>query len=284
MTLSVIQDSPCIEPVAPPNVSSSSFRSVSVLEHVSLLHCYVGRVAQGVLEHLNEKVFRFSNQLGGVVLSYSRPQVLQRCGAILDEQPYIHIDVKYTVCLFKPELGSLLSGIVNNVGQDHLGCLVHNCFNAAVLAPSSLMQESSWFTRSFDTSSLVWFTVTSMDNVDGIVSITGEYVDVSCPFDSIPFTKTPIDMTSSATTTPIDMTTPIAMTTSVVSTTPVTTEGLSSSTKKAKRKKRKRINTDSDDSYTSKAKRTKISYDSDNVQINTNKQTRVHVNNVVTLS
>ncbi len=268
MTLSVLQDLSCLELVAPPNISSSSFRCVRLLEHVSLLPCYVGHVAQGVLEHLNRKVFRFSDQLGGIVLSYSRPQVLQRHGAILDEQPHIHVDLKYTVYLFKPELGSLLSGIVNNVGRDHLGVLVHNCFNAAVLAPGSHTQTSGWFSHSFDIGSVVCFTVTSMENVEGIVSIAGEYFDVS---------TTPLDVIPVATATPAAaMTTPIAMTTSAGP------EGSSNSTKKVKRKKRKHVYTDSDDSYSSKAKRTKSSYDE--VETMTNKQTRVRTNIVATLS
>ena len=173
MTLAVLQD------VAPLDISSSSFRCVSVLEHVSLLPCYVGRLSDGVIEYLNEKVFHFSDQLGGIILSYSKPQVLQQYGIILDEHPHIHFDLKYSVHLFKPELGSVMCGIINNVGQDHLGCLVHNCFNAAVLGPSSTHQMSNWFSQPFHIGAPVWFTVTNLENVGGIVSISGLYSDLN---------------------------------------------------------------------------------------------------------
>ncbi len=178
MTLAVLQDLPCLEPVAPLDISSSSFRCVSVLEHVSLLPCYVGRLSDGVIEYLNEKVFHFSDQLGGIILSYSKPQVLQQHGIILDEHPHIHFNLKYSVHLFKPELGSIMCGSINNVGQDHLGCLVHNCFNAAVLGPSSTEQMSAWYSQPFHIGAPVWFTVTNLENVGGIVSISGEYYDL----------------------------------------------------------------------------------------------------------
>ena len=179
MTLSVLQDLPILEPVVSPDVSSSSFRCVEVVEHISLLPCYVGRLSQGIIEHLNEKVFRFSSQLRGTVLSYSKPLVLQRHGAILDEQPHLHFDLKYSVYLFKPVVGSLMCGVVNNVGQDYIGCLVYKCFNASVLAPGSAEHQSSWYSEPFDIGSTVWFRVVALDNVGGVVSITGEYYDMN---------------------------------------------------------------------------------------------------------
>lgn len=168
-----------IEPVISPNVFGSCFCSVDVEEHISLLPCFIGRLSQGVIEHLNRKVFRYSKERGGVLLSYSKPKVIQKNGVIFDEQPHIHFDLKYTACLFKPLIGSLLSGVINNIGEDHIGCLVHNCFNASVLPADNSGHQGSWNLDNFTLGSTVWFTVQNLTNVDGIVSISGAFVDLN---------------------------------------------------------------------------------------------------------
>ena len=110
----------------------SCFRRLEVEEHVTLLPWYLGRVGEGVVELLNSRVLRYSRAYGGVLLSYSRPIVLQRSARILDEQPHLHFDLKYTAYVFRPVVGGVLRGRVNNVGVDHLGCLVYECFNATL--------------------------------------------------------------------------------------------------------------------------------------------------------
>lgn len=178
MTLSVFPELPALAPVVPPDVNSSSFRCVEVLEHVSLLPCYVGRLSEGIIKHLNQKVFRFSDQFGGILLSYSRPLVLQQHGAILDEQPHVHFDLKYSAYVFKPQIGSILFGVVNNIGGDHIGCLVNNCFNASVV-PHTKGGTNDWFPCHIDNGSTVWFRVTNLENIGGVVSIGGEYCDIN---------------------------------------------------------------------------------------------------------
>ena len=182
MTLSVFQELPALATVVSPDVNNSSFRCVDVLEHVSLLPCYVGRLSEGIIKHLNQKIFRFSDQLSGILLSYSKPLVLQRHGAILDEQPHVHFDLKYSAYIFKPQIGSILSGVVNNVGGDHIGCLVNNCFNASVVPQGSHRKggTNDWFSGRIYNGSTIWFRVTNLENVGGVVSIGGEYCDINC--------------------------------------------------------------------------------------------------------
>ena len=90
-------------------------------------------IGDGVLEHLNDKILRYSRDLGGVFLSYSKPRVLQEAGRIIDEHPHIHFDLDYKAYVFRPRVGSVLTGVVNNIGDDHIGCLVYDCFNASVV-------------------------------------------------------------------------------------------------------------------------------------------------------
>lgn len=113
--------------------SDLAFRCVRVTEHISLLPCYLGRIAEGVIEHLNAKVLTYCSQLNGVMLSYSKPVVLQNKGRILDEHPHIHLDISYSAYVFRPLLGSMLYGTVNKIGVDHVGCLAYDCFNVSII-------------------------------------------------------------------------------------------------------------------------------------------------------
>ena len=43
----------------------------------------------------------------------------------------------FSVIVFKPAVGSVLRGEVNKIGMVHIGCIVHNCFNARVYCQST---------------------------------------------------------------------------------------------------------------------------------------------------
>ena len=129
-------------------------------------------------------MLRYSDDYRGVFLSYSRPVVLQHCGKILDEQPHIHLEVKYEAYIFKPTIGEVMCGTINKIGDGHVGCLVHHCFNASVISRRSMTQNdrktlNGWFdTGQFDIGSKIWFRVSGLDNVSGILVIQGEYCNV----------------------------------------------------------------------------------------------------------
>ena len=172
---------PELEQVSAPDVTASScFHKLEVSEHISLLPCFVGRLSQGILEHLDEKLLRYSEQYGGVLLAYSKPSVQQTHGRILDEQPHIHFDLKYTAYVFRPVIDSIVCGTVNNVGGDHVGCLVYDCFNASVFSKQAKGQKriNGLFSQ-FVVGSKIWFRVVSIENISGILSIVGEYFDIT---------------------------------------------------------------------------------------------------------
>ena len=145
-------------------------------ERVSLLPSLFGNISKGVTEHLNCKILKYSINLNGVLLSYSRPNVLHNEGKILDEQPHIHLDVTYSATIFRPVLGCALSGTVNKVGADHVGCLVYNCFNVTVVSN----EQNEEFPSGFEEHSTIWFVVTGLDTTGDLLSLTGEYLKSSC--------------------------------------------------------------------------------------------------------
>ena len=157
---------------------SSCFRKVETLQRMHVLPSYIGRVSEGILSILNAQVLRYSKAYGGVVLAYSKPTILNSQGLIVDEQPHIHFSVRVSLYLFKPCVNAVLRGTVNSISTAHVGCLVHNCFNASVFAPvgeHSTRTTNGLFSKQLHVGSQIWFRVTRLDTTD-VLFIQGEYV------------------------------------------------------------------------------------------------------------
>jgi DNA-directed RNA polymerase I subunit RPA43 len=77
----------------------------------------------------------------GVLIAYNNVKIVDRVGRILDEAPYIHFNIQADFIVFKPTVGCRLKGVVNKKSPNHVGCLVHRCFNASVHKPHDLMVE-----------------------------------------------------------------------------------------------------------------------------------------------
>ena len=147
---------------------------------MALLPSYIGRISEGVYEHLNGKVLHYVDDLGGVLLSYSRPRVLQSAGKILDEQPHVHFELEYTAHVFRPRVGSVLCGVVNNIGDDHIGCLVYDCFNVAInMHGKHRRSKNRAFLLNCEVGKEVRFCVTELEIVAEILSIKGELLSSS---------------------------------------------------------------------------------------------------------
>ena len=151
----------------------SCFKRVQVKKRMSLSPSYIGRVSEGVVEHLNSDILQYSKELGGVILSYCNPSVQQRLGCILDEQPRIHFDLHVTYYLFAPKVGDVLWGKVNKLGEDHVGCLVNDCFNASVQNKEAFLAGLNGH-RMLELDDMLPFRVTDLETAGGILSIRGE--------------------------------------------------------------------------------------------------------------
>ena len=149
------------------------FKRVQVKKRMSLSPSYIGRVSEGVLEHLNGDILQYSKELRGVILAYSSPMVQQRLGCIHDEQPRIHFDLHVTYCLFAPKVGDLLWGKVNKLGEDHVGCLVNDCFNASVQNREAFLSGINGY-QQLQLGDMLLFRVTDLETAGGIFSIRGE--------------------------------------------------------------------------------------------------------------
>ena len=162
-----------------PDQNGTCFCDVVVNEHISLLPYFVGKLSKGITELLNSRILKYSSQFNGVMLSYYKPTVTHTVGKIMDEQPHIHFDVTYAATIFRPMLGSVLCGTVNRVGQDHVGCLLYDCFNVTVGKNlNSHNGTDNKFPACIEEKCNVWFKVTSLDTTGDLLSLAGEYFEV----------------------------------------------------------------------------------------------------------
>ena len=152
----------------------SCFVRIESTEHIGLHPRHLGRLKEGVKEELKNKLMKYSDVLEGVPVSYEGFQILQKSGSILEELPFIHFDVKVNFIVFKPMIGSSLVGVVNKIGVDHVGCLVHNCFNASI---SKSNFRNGLIYDSLDIGSDFTFDVVETEAINGVLAITGEVKD-----------------------------------------------------------------------------------------------------------
>ena len=146
----------------------SLFRTVQVVQHISLPPSYIGRMAKGITEILNRKILKYFSEYGGFVLAYSKPLVLQRAANIVNESPNLHFEVQVDLHLFTPLVGALLCGTVNHViNESHVGCLVYNCFNASV---ERKPHTKNGITRG----EKIWFRVVNLETISGVLCIRGK--------------------------------------------------------------------------------------------------------------
>ena len=111
--------------------------------------------------------FRFQ----GVPLSFGNIKCKRRYANILEEQPYLHFTCNAELVLFQPTIGAQLDGVVNKLGHDHVSCLVHGMFNAAIFMPRN--NGVTWAGSNLKIGDSVTLNVTKIKNMNGVISLRG---------------------------------------------------------------------------------------------------------------
>jgi len=103
--------------------------------HLALQPQYLGNINAGILTLLNRNIYKYYPELKGILMGYNKIKLKKRDGGITNDQPFIHIDVQAEFYIFNPKKGVALRGRVNKKSAGHVGCLVHDVFNAAITPP-----------------------------------------------------------------------------------------------------------------------------------------------------
>ncbi|XP_034017135.1 DNA-directed RNA polymerase I subunit RPA43 [Thalassophryne amazonica] len=141
--------------------------------HVVLPPMYLQKKKTGIQQELGAELFKFSHSLKGVLLAYDNIRIVGHHGDIYDDSGYIHMDVEAEFIVFQPKRGQKLLGKVNKLGVSHVGCLVHNCFNASIPKPS-LVSVDTWRDAGPRVGAELEFEVVSLDaDTAGVLLIRG---------------------------------------------------------------------------------------------------------------
>jgi hypothetical protein len=95
----------------------SPFRSIEASLKVALAPCQIEHPIQAIQEQINNLLFRYNESLQGVPLTYNNLHFENdtKCGRILDELAWIHVDIVATLLVFQPYKGQVLLGCINKV-------------------------------------------------------------------------------------------------------------------------------------------------------------------------
>ncbi|XP_006636257.2 DNA-directed RNA polymerase I subunit RPA43 [Lepisosteus oculatus] len=141
--------------------------------HIALAPMYLSKKRTGIQDQLNTELLKYSESLKGVPLAYDNIKVVGEHGHIYDDQGYIHMNIEASFVIFQPKKGQKLVGVINKVGVNHVGCLVHGCFNASIPKPA-LMPLESWQGLGLSVGDSLEFEVFQLDaDVAGVLLIRG---------------------------------------------------------------------------------------------------------------
>ena len=112
----------------------STFCESRVLLKCAILPISMGYPLDAVRVQLNDMLLKYNEGLQGIPISFSKIEFDRgkECGRILDEQPWIHVDITTSVLLFKPAAGNTIHGKVNQISDSHVSLLVYGIFNASI--------------------------------------------------------------------------------------------------------------------------------------------------------
>ena len=106
---------------------------------------------KGVREQLDAKTLRHHDGFGGVLVKYEELNIVNEDGmnggeTILPASSYVNVKAMVKATVFAPKMRSYLIGKVNKIGQDHIGLVVGNIFNASI--PIEKFKENMMFDES----------------------------------------------------------------------------------------------------------------------------------------
>lgn len=99
------------------SVSASSLKTVEALLKVAILPSESEKPMEAVKAQLNNLLFRYSEDFGGVPVIYHDIKCPPRkeFGRIMNDSYWLHIDIFVKVVLFQPKVGNAVIGQINKV-------------------------------------------------------------------------------------------------------------------------------------------------------------------------
>ncbi len=104
------------------NTEVTCFQTVEILLKVAIEPVYTAHPIDAVKQQLNNSLFKYSEKVHGIPLSYSDLKFPKgkEFGRIMTDQPWIHVDVLTKLTVFSPVVGSKLEGKISRVRNTFL--------------------------------------------------------------------------------------------------------------------------------------------------------------------
>ena len=117
-------------------VSNCPFSESNIITKVALRPHYTGNIIEAVKDQLNDTLLKYSEEIQGIPVAYSNLSLPKgmKYGHVLGAQPWIHVDIKTTMVIFRPIRGLPLRGMVSQVSDSHVSLLIYGMFNASLSA------------------------------------------------------------------------------------------------------------------------------------------------------
>jgi len=145
----------------------------------------LGDISRGINEYLNRYLLTYDATLKGVILTYTGVAITTPTGGMFFNQPHISFDTTAKLVLFSPRIGSKLVGVVNKIGRDHIGLLVHGVFNVSITGTgleglTHSEEANAWLLEDgsdiIEVGSNVEFEVTALNTADKQLSMVGTII------------------------------------------------------------------------------------------------------------
>mmetsp|Transcript_26983 Transcript_26983/g.50417 ORF Transcript_26983/g.50417 Transcript_26983/m.50417 type:complete len:179 (+) Transcript_26983:46-582(+) len=117
-----------------PASSSTSLKSVETLLKLVILPSESEKPMDAVKAQLNNMLFSYNEDLDGVPMVYYDIKLPpgKEYGRILNDSPWLHIDILVKLLLFQPTRGLIATGQINKLTDSHISLLVHGVFNVTI--------------------------------------------------------------------------------------------------------------------------------------------------------
>ena len=99
-----------------------SFVESRVITKVALRPHHGGNMIAAVKGQLNDMLLKYSEDIEGVAVSYSDLELPKgmEYGRIIGAEPWVHVDLRATMVVFRPIRGLRLMGMVSQVSDSHV--------------------------------------------------------------------------------------------------------------------------------------------------------------------
>ncbi|XP_024083931.1 eukaryotic translation initiation factor 5B [Cimex lectularius] len=162
---------PCLEALVATE-NSCVYCKRSCKRSLVLLPIHLSNFKVSIKEMLKSTVTTYDLELDGIILSHKNIKLIS-CVHFNDEGKF-KIDYQADIYIFKPSVGSILTGQVNKKSRDIIGCLVHSVFNVAIPQKDG----KKWLGHNVRLGQTVTFNVVKLDFTSSLPYIKGELISV----------------------------------------------------------------------------------------------------------